>query len=78
MPGTITHRDDLWRACYDSLMAQARVRVEEEMARLGGDYAHVFEEAIDTRRDDAKGEVWLHGRFDYMLYRDPGSGSTER
>ena len=76
VPGTIAHRDDLWQVCYDSLMAQATTRLEQEVVRLGGHYAHVFDEAIDTRRDDAKGEAWLHGRFDYMLYRDPDSGST--
>ena len=27
--------------------------------RLGGHYAHVFDEAIDVRRDAAKNEVWL-------------------
>lgn len=50
-------------------MAQARVRTEQEVDRLGGDYAHVFDEAIDSRRDDRKNEAWLHGRFDYVLYR---------
>ena len=80
VPGTIAHRDDLWQVCYDSLMAQARMRLEQEVVRLGGQYAHVFDEAIDTRRDEAKGEAWLHGRFDYILYRDqvPGITAAER
>ena len=69
VPGTIARRDDLWRACYDNLMTQARSRVEQEVARLGGHYAHVFDEAIDVRRDDAKNEAWLSGRFSYVLYR---------
>ena len=69
VPGTIARRDDLWRACYDNLMTQAMFRVEQEVARLGGDYAHVFDEAIDVRRDDAKNEAWLSGRFSYVLYR---------
>jgi hypothetical protein len=71
VPGTIAHRDDLWRECYDDLMQQARLRIEQEVARLGGDYAHVLDESIDTRRDDVKGETWLRGRFSYVLYRRP-------
>jgi len=69
VPGTIAHHDDLWRTCYDDLMRQANVRLEQEVARLGGDCAHVVDEIIETRRDDVKGEAWLRGRFDYVLYR---------
>jgi hypothetical protein len=69
VPGTIAHHDDLWRICYDDLMHQANVRLEQEVARLGGDCAHVVDEVIETRRDDVKGEAWLRGRFDYVLYR---------
>jgi hypothetical protein len=71
VPGTIAHRDDLWRTCYESLMAQTRIRLEQEVIRLGGHYAHVFDEAIDIRRDEVKGEAWLRGRFSYVLYRRP-------
>jgi hypothetical protein len=66
---TISHRDELWRRCYDELMANASARLDQEIARLGGDYAHVHDESIETRHDDATGEAWLHGRFSYMLYR---------
>jgi hypothetical protein len=69
MPDTIAHRDELWDRCYGELMAQARVRLEQEVARLGGSYARVLDEAIDTRHDGATGEAWLHGRYTYMLYR---------
>jgi hypothetical protein len=69
LPGTIAHRDELWRVCYDDLMARAQVRLEQEVHRLGGRYGHVFDEAIETRHDDAKGETWLRGRFSYVLYR---------
>ncbi|HET7220558.1 MAG TPA: hypothetical protein VFJ02_21040 [Vicinamibacterales bacterium] len=75
VPGTIDHRDDLWNACYKDLMEQARVRIEQEVDRLGGDYAHVFDEAIDPCRDDAKGETWLRGRFSYVLFRSQRHGS---
>jgi hypothetical protein len=71
VPGTIAHRSDLWNACYEDLMARTRVRIEQEVARLDGDYARVFGEALDTCRDDVKGESWLRGRFSYVLYRRP-------
>ena len=44
---------------------------ELEVARLGGDFAHVHDEVIVPKHDDAAGEAWLHGRFSYMLYRRP-------
>jgi hypothetical protein len=73
VPSTIAHRDDLWGVCYEDLMTQARIRLEQEVARLEGHYAHVFDEAIDIRRDEAKGETWLRGRFSYVLYRRPST-----
>jgi hypothetical protein len=71
VPGTIAHRDELWDRCYDDLMEQARVRIEQEVARLGGDYAHVLDESVDSRHDDVAGEAWLHGLFTYVLCRRP-------
>jgi hypothetical protein len=71
VPGTIAHRDDLWDQCHRELMAEAESRLVQEVARLGGQFAHVHNEAIDHRHDDAVGEAWLHGRFSYMLYRRP-------
>ncbi len=67
--GTIAHRDELWTRCQDELMAQTRHRLAEEIARLGGRYVHVRQEAIEAHHDDAAGETWLHGRFGYTLYR---------
>ena len=69
--GTISHRDELWDRCYQELMANTEARLAQEIARLGGHYAHVNVESIDSRHDDAAGEAWLHGRFSYMLYRRP-------
>ena len=69
--GIISHRDELWDRCYQELMSNVQARLTQELARLGGDYAHVHHESIDTRHDDAAGEVWLHGQFSYMLYRRP-------
>jgi hypothetical protein len=71
VPGTIAHHDELWNQCYRELMAAAEMRLVQEVKRLGGDFAHVHDEAIDPKRDDAVGEAWLHGRFSYMLYRRP-------
>ena len=70
--GSLSHRDDAWLRCYRDLMDHACVRLEQEVARLGGHYAHVHEELIDIRHDEAKGETWLYGRFHYVLYREPG------
>ena len=69
VPGTLAHRDELWSQCYEDLMAQVRIRLEQEVARLGGSYAHVLNESVDSKHDDISGEAWLQGRFTYMLYR---------
>jgi hypothetical protein len=69
VPGTLVHRDELWSQCYEDLMAQVRIRLEQEIARLGGDYAHVLDESVESKHDAATGEVWLHGSLTYMLYR---------
>ena len=66
---TLAHRDELWDRCYEELMVAARARLEQEVARLGGNYAHVFDESVDSRHNDVTGESWLHGRFTYVLYR---------
>jgi hypothetical protein len=68
---TMSHRNELWDRCYQELMANAQGRLAQEIIRLGGHYAHVHDESIDIRHDDAAGEAWLHGRFSYMLYRRP-------
>lgn len=69
VPGTIAHRDDLWDRCYEQLMANAEIRLVQEIHRLGGRIAHVNDEAIEPGHDYAGNEAWLHGRFGYMLYR---------
>ena len=69
VPDTIDHREELWHQCKDDLMAHTNDRLIDEISRLGGRYAHVLDESIDTKRDAMAGEAWLHGRFTYMLYR---------
>jgi acyl-coenzyme A synthetase/AMP-(fatty) acid ligase len=68
--GTLSHRDELWDRCYEQLMAAAQARIEQEVQRLNGDYAHVHDESIDSKHEDATGETWLHGRFNYVLFRE--------
>lgn len=55
VPGTISHRDELWQRCYDELMANVSDRLLQEIARLGGDYAHVHDESIDTAQRSEPG-----------------------
>lgn len=71
VPGTLIHRDELWGQCYENLMARTSARLEQEIVRLGGHYAHVLHESIDSQHDGATGEAWLRGRFTYMLYHRP-------
>jgi hypothetical protein len=66
--GALTHRTVLWDRCYEDLMAQTKARLQQEISRLNGTYAHVISESIDPRRDDTKDEAWLHGTFTYVLY----------
>jgi hypothetical protein len=71
VPGTLAHRDEVWDQCYRELMANAENRLVQEVTRLSGHFAHVHDEAIEPKHDEAAGEAWLHGRFKYMLYRLP-------
>lgn len=73
VPGKLSNHDAQWNSCYEALMTNAEVRLIQEVARLGGDYAHVFDESIQPRHDGASGQAWLYGRFTYMLYRRPAS-----
>ena len=72
--GAYAHGHELWDRCHDDLMTQTRARLEQEVARLGGHYAHVLDESIDSGHDEAKGEAWLHGCFTYALYRRQPTG----
>jgi hypothetical protein len=78
--GTLAHRDELWDECYRDLIATTERRLGQEVARLGGHFAHVHDESISPVHNDATGEAWLHGRFHYMLYRrpPPDSDSAQR
>jgi hypothetical protein len=69
VPGTFVRRDVAWDRGYRQLMERIDGRIEQEIDRLGGDYAHVLGETIEPRHDDSTGEAWMYGRFDYELYR---------
>jgi hypothetical protein len=69
VPGTLSHRDEIWDRLYEELMTNTDVRLRQEIERLGGRYAHILDESIDSRHDDRVNEAWLHGRFTYVLYR---------
>jgi len=45
VPDTVAHRDEIWNHCQDELMANACERLQEEIDRLGGRYAHVLDES---------------------------------
>lgn len=67
--GRLARHDDIWHRCEADLMQVADHRLREEVARLGGRYAHVLEEVIEPKHDMKADETWLHGRFTYALYR---------
>jgi hypothetical protein len=73
VPGTLSHRDDLWDRCYQELMAHTESRLAQEIARFGGDCAHVHQESIEVCHAEAVNEAWLHGRFSYLVYRLPSN-----
>jgi hypothetical protein len=50
-------------------MARLEDRLRQEVRPLGGDYAHVLKESIDSHQNDSTGEAWLHGRLNYSLLR---------
>jgi hypothetical protein len=81
VPGTLAHRDEMWDRCYRELMERAQIRIEQEIVRLGGDYAHVVTEDVGPRHDDRTGEAWMYGRFDYVLLRsrsdEPQAGTID-
>ena len=70
--GSIERDGGLWQRCHATLMQRATERLSQEIARLDGDFAHVLDEHVDSRRDDLTNESWLLGRFSYVLYQRAG------
>jgi hypothetical protein len=75
---SFAYRDEAWESCYRDLMEQTHTRLKQEIDRLGGHYAHIVDESVLSRRDDATGSAWLHGRFTYMLYRRTDALTIDR
>jgi hypothetical protein len=48
---TIERHGELWHRCYATLTQPTQFRLEQEIARLGGHYAHVIDEHVDSRRN---------------------------
>ena len=69
VPGVFSHRNDLWDRCERDLTHNVSKRLEQEVRRLGGRCAHVLNERVDAKHDDAADDAWLHGRYTYILYR---------
>jgi hypothetical protein len=69
VPGVFSHRNDLWDRCERDLTHNVSKRLEQEVRRLGGRCAHVLNERVDAKHDDAADDAWLHGRYTYVLYR---------
>jgi hypothetical protein len=67
--GTIAHREELWDECRAQLARHAEVRLKQEVARLGGRYAHVLNELVEVKRDSRTNQAWLYGLYTYMLFR---------
>lgn len=64
-------RDALWGRCYRSLTERAEARLAQEVERLGGSCAHVLDEQVTSKTDDAAGTMCLVGVYRYVLYRHP-------
>jgi hypothetical protein len=76
--GMIERHGGLWDECHRALIATVESRIAQELTRLGGDYAHVIDEHVDSRRDDITLESWLHARVSYVMYRRVGQSAPGR
>lgn len=71
VPNTSLGKEELWTHCYDDLMANAALRIGQEVVRLHGSCAHVVDEQIEPKVSYELGEAWLAGTFTCVLYRHP-------
>ena len=67
----LAHRSELWQQCYAPLVEETERRTTQEVVRLGGSCAHILDEQVVAKIDDATGEFWLRGRFSFVMYRHP-------
>jgi len=69
----IGERQLLWGRCYPKLLEAAERRILQEVERLGGTCAHVVDEVITAKADDANAQFALHGVFRYVMYVHPAA-----
>lgn len=65
-------REAMWATCYGLLQQAAEERIRQELRRLGGSCAHVVDEAVTAKTNDADAVFWLRGRFRFVMYVHPG------
>ena len=65
------NRQVMWGTCYPLLHAVAEERIRQEVVRLGGSCAHVTDEHITAKTDDAASTFWLRGRFSFVMFVHP-------
>ena len=62
VPQTLEYREKMWERCYRELMDRTRLRLAQEIVRLGADYAHVLKEEIAPRHDDTDRRRQIYAR----------------
>ena len=67
VPGTLSHRDDLWDGCYQDLLAHTEARLAQEIARF-------VEPIRDARAENAR----IHFRYALRCYRQAYRGRCRR
>jgi hypothetical protein len=53
------------------LQATAEDRIRQEVLRLGGSCAHVVDEQVTAKIDEASAMFWPAGRFRFVMYVHP-------
>ena len=76
IPGAIERHGELWQRCYDELMEHTRFRIEQEVKRLGGDYAHVLDEHIDSRATTRRAKAGCMAALITFSIGRPGRRTT--
>lgn len=69
-PRRATHdeRTAHWAAAQAELDDLARLRIEQELDRVGATYGHVFDEHVEDHVDSAADTFQLRGRYRFVTY----------
>lgn len=70
-------RDHLWAQCIDSLKARLDQRLHQELERLHGHCVQILEEQVTPKIDAAAETYRLHGRYTYVLFKEPADPAPE-